>query len=473
MNSPTTGGGVFSLSTYWVPSVAFAGLVLRYMPCSIWGYLKRLFTFDGGDKLIEFQSRVREFEEERRRLENVNRELTEENRGLKTENAKLSGLLQKANEEYKRLQNQLQQARDGTAATQRSLEKEKQEAAKAKAAHQEDVNALKRQLEVKKSEIAGAKNDLQRSQAKLDDVTALLETRSRELKSAQVFLTTADTHSGAEVISLIDALNAEILQTCAFIADSFEFARKPEHATEIKEGCTRISELMGPTMTHLLSTIQHGADPLLVQVALQGATAEFSRWIIMTWDFDGLQAEQPLAEIYHDVRSSETQAISGRWRALTRAHAQKVSLQQDDVHSTMVTHISDTLVVTMVAAGCTKNYADVYREFTQKFGERVSNIVKMAVRLNKVMGEEVTSADLWPTHGAAGDKFDSAAMEDFESQVEDQTEKPVLCTTALGLYRSEKVGVGDAFEFKNAVLKKAKVALESIADGLDREDATP
>ena len=46
-------------------------------------------------------------------------------------------------------------------------------------------------------------------------------------------------------------------------------------------------------------------------------------------------------------------------------------------------------------------------------GEQVPHIVKIAIRLNKVMGEEVLSADLWPTVATVGKEFDSATMEDF------------------------------------------------------------
>lgn len=165
---------------------------------------------------------------------------------------------------------------------------------------------------------------------------------------------------------------------------------------------------------------------------------------------------------------TESQAVSGRWRALTRSHAQKVALQETDVHSTMVAHISDTLVVVMIAAGCTKNYEDVYRDFTMKFGERVSNIVRMATRLNRAMGEEVTSADLWPTHAAAGERFDTESMKDFDEGSGAQS-GVVLCTTALGLQRSEKVGNGEGAENRMFTLAKPKVALEAIADGMERE----
>ena len=163
--------------------------------------------------------------------------------------------------------------------------------------------------------------------------------------------------------------------------------------------------------------------------------------------------------------------MGGRWRALTRAHAQKVAQQEGDLHATMVAHISDTLVIILVAAGCTKSYEEAYRTFTQKFGERISNIVKMASRLNKAIGEEVTSADLWPTNAISGDKFDGAALDNFETHGEDPEGKTILCTTALGLQRSEKVVQGDVVEFKTTTLLKPKVALESIADALDRDEA--
>lgn len=163
--------------------------------------------------------------------------------------------------------------------------------------------------------------------------------------------------------------------------------------------------------------------------------------------------------------------MGGRWRALTRAHAQKVALQETDLHATMVAHISDTLVIILVAAGITKSCDEAYRMFTQKFGERISNIVKMASRLNKAIGEEVTSADLWPTNATSGDRFDTATMDNFEAQGEGSEGKTILCTTALGLQRSEKVVQDNVVVFKTTSLLKPKVALESVATELQQDEA--
>ncbi|KAG2153165.1 hypothetical protein DEU56DRAFT_726859 [Suillus clintonianus] len=423
------------------------------------------------ERLLELKKKWEEeerkcisLEDKLKKLEQEQQVSAQEKGGLKTEIIRLTSALKKATKDADEIQVRLLQE-------QREREKVQQERSKLQDAYQklqQDLNSYQQQLQMRETEKKALRNELQALQTKFNDQTTLLDDRTRELRGAQAFLSKADTLSGAEVIRLIDELNQEIMQTAAFISDSFDFARKPEHIDEIKEASARTSELIGPAMTSLLGTVQHGEDPLLIQIALQAATVEFSRWIIMTWDFDGLQAEQPIAEIYNDVRETESQAVSGRWRALTRSHAQKVALQEADVHATMVAHISDTLVILMIAAGCTKNYEDAYREFTMKFGERVSNIVRMAARLNKAMGEEVTSADLWPTHAAAGEKFDTDTMKDFDEGSGAQS-GVVLCTTALGLQRSEKVGHGESAVVKTITLAKPKVALEAIADGMDRE----
>lgn len=482
----------FTPSRYWVVPIAFAGLpwvLWRVMPILPPGLTR-------GVKALLVGGRSKEEEEKEkarvRKLEESLKGTTEENRKLRGEVDQLRASQQKAVDESATLTQSLKRVQGEKTATQQSLRREQDEKGKALSQNQRltaELDGVRRQLESKNVELNNLQSELQHSQTKHEELTTLLEARTRELKGAQVYLTKADTLSGAEVIALIDALNVEILQTSAFISDSFDFARQATHADEIKDASTRISELMGSSLTNLLSTVLHSEDPLLVQIALQGATVEFARWIVMTWDFDGLQAEQPLAEIYNDIRetgefphlhritytddSIEPQAVGGRWRALTRAHAQKVALQEADLHATMVAHISDTLVLIIVTAGCTKSYEEAYRTFTQKFGERISNIVKMASRLNKAMGEEVTSADLWPTNATSGEKFDGASLDNFETHAEDSEGKTILCTTALGLQRSEKVVQGNLVEFKTTTLLKPKVALESIADALERDEVLP
>lgn len=297
---------VFTPSKYWVFPVAFAGLpwvFWRYVP-----FLRAMFKNLFRSKAVEEREKARE--ERIRQLQDLHQGATEENRKFKEDLAQVKAALQKTLDESKTLKESLKRAQEDKTATQQSLRREEDDKAKALSQNQRlsaDLNSVRRQLETKDVELKNVRNELNHSQTKRDELTTLLDARTKELKGAQVYLTKADTLSGAEVIALVDALNVEILQTSAFISDSFDFAREPAHADEIKEAGTKISELMGTTLTHLLGTIVHSEDPLLVQIALQGATVEFARWIIMTWDFDGLQAEQPLAEIYNDIR--ETGAV--------------------------------------------------------------------------------------------------------------------------------------------------------------------
>ncbi|OJA20124.1 hypothetical protein AZE42_04097 [Rhizopogon vesiculosus] len=485
MNSSTYG---FLPSKFFTVPIALSatGLMCFYLrrPRAFFIWLKSLRLFHdnkGEERLLELKKKCEEEERKRESLEDKLKKLeleqqasAQEKAELKTEISRLTTALKKTSKEADETQVKLRQEQAEKVNLQQERSKLQdtcQKLQKELSSYQLQLSSYQQQLLVRDNEKKTLRNEMLALQAKFNDQTTLLNDRTRELQGAQAFLSKADTLSGAEVIRLVDELNQEIMQTAAFISDSFDFARRPEHQAEMKEASSRTSELIGPTITSLLSAVQHGEDPLLIQVALQAATVEFSRWIIMTWDFDGLQAEQPLAEIYGDVRETESQAISGRWRALTRSHAQKVALQESDLHSTMVAHISDTLVVVMIAAGCTKNHEETYREFTMKFGERVSNIVRMAVRLNRAMGEEVTSADLWPTHAAAGEKFDTESMKDFDEGSGAQS-GVVLCTTALGLQRSEKVGNGESAEYKTMTLAKPRVALEAIADGMEREETS-
>jgi hypothetical protein len=259
------------------------------------------------ERLLEWKKKWEEEEKKRisvedklKKLELEHQVWAQDKSVMKTENTRLTNILKKASKEADETQVRLLQE-------QSEKEKVQQERSKLQEAHQklqQDLSSHQQLLLIRETEKRALKNELQALQTKFNDQTTLLNDRTRELRGAQAFLSTADTLSGAEVIRLVDELNQEIMQTAAFISDSFDFARKPEHRDEIKEASARTSELIGPAMTSLLGTVQHGEDPLLIQIALQAATVEFSRWIIMTWDFDGLQAEQPLAEIKgHDRKS--------------------------------------------------------------------------------------------------------------------------------------------------------------------------
>jgi len=310
--------------TYWflpsklvaLPIALSAPLAFMWfrIPPAFFIRLKSLRPFrdiKGEERLFELKNKCEE--EERKRisvedkLKKVEEASAQEKDQLETEISRLKTTLTRTSKEADETQVKLRQEQAERKIVQQErskLQETYQKLQKDLSSYELQLTSYQQQLLVRENEKKTARNELLALQAKFNDQSTLLNDRTRELQGAQAFLSKADTLSGAEVIRLVEELNQEIMQTAAFISDSFDFVRKPEHVDEMKEASARTSELIGTTMTSLLGTVQHGEDPLLIQVALQAATVEFSRWIIMTWDFDGLQAEQPLAEIYNDVRET-------------------------------------------------------------------------------------------------------------------------------------------------------------------------
>ena len=81
-------------------------------------------------------------------------------------------------------------------------------------------DGLTQLLEQRETELQIVTNELVQTQTKYTETSALLDTRTSELKGAQAFLTKADSVAGADVVRMVEELDAEILQTTA---DHFVF----------------------------------------------------------------------------------------------------------------------------------------------------------------------------------------------------------------------------------------------------------
>lgn len=144
----------------------------------------------------------------------------------------------------------------------------------------------------------------------------LLEARTKELRGAEAFLTKADALSGADVISMLNALNSEIYQTAALVAESFQFQPKKQKDEEggglmvteedgevdLAEVYTSATDILGSRMVELLRSSEHHEDPTLVQIAFQAGMSAYSNWILSAWDFEDPDDERLLGEIYGRLR---------------------------------------------------------------------------------------------------------------------------------------------------------------------------
>jgi hypothetical protein len=169
---------------------------------------------------------------------------------------------------------------------------------------QGEMDDTKKQLDRREMEMRIANTELEHIKVKHSQTTALLETRTAELKGAQAFLTKADSTAGADVVRMVEGLDAEILQTAAFMADHFVFEEKQNMTDEVQEAVNRIAELLGPKIVDLLGTTEHANDPTLIQLACQATTIAFCRWTILSWDFDEPDYDQFLQHIYMTVQQA-------------------------------------------------------------------------------------------------------------------------------------------------------------------------
>jgi len=271
-------------------------------------------------------------------------------------------------------------------------------------------------------------------------------------------------------VRMVEGLDAEILQTAAFMADHFAFEERQDVTEEIQGAIDRLVGLLGPNIVDLLGRTEHANDPTLIQLACQATTATYCRWIILSWDFDDPHFDDFLKHIYMTVQHAEDQAISGRWRALTRTHVQSMLHGDSDVSLDLVPHIADTLVDVLLVAGLKSTHEQIHEVVMSTFGEKLTIVVRAALALNWVIGKDITSADLEPITVLWETEFDPALMEDVNGSDSGGGLKVgvehVLCTTDLGLQRVVKSKEEGEPVWQTNMLLKPKVALESMIEGL-------
>jgi hypothetical protein len=137
-------------------------------------------------------------------------------------------------------------------------------------------------------QLQGLKDEYLQSMNRQAEMSRLLETRTLELKGAQTFLTTVDSHSGNDVIGMVERLNTEIFQTAAFMADSFgdDYISDSQDASEdVMELLEWAKSMFGDKMVQLLRSSDHNEDPILIQNALQASMVNWSCQVISSWCF--------------------------------------------------------------------------------------------------------------------------------------------------------------------------------------------
>lgn len=331
--------------------------------------------------------------------------------------------------------------------------------------------SLGEQVAQKGEEAEHLKDESRHIKEKYEQTLSLLDSRTKELRSAEVFLTKADSLSGADIISMLNSLNSEIYQTAALVAESYDFLPKteisePDQDMTRMETDLRITHIIGSRMVELLKSTHHHEDPTLLQIAFQVGMAAYSNKMISAWDFDDPAGERLLGWTYRRLRSQEEQTISGRWRALTRAYVR----QTDSGRAS--TCFVDALVNILITAGAHEKRKELQDLVTSRYSQRINLIVKNVQAVRKAIGEDITSCDFTLLFVEQDKPYDPSQMEDsFGQGILPDSKNPVLCTTDLGLSRSAKMP-GKVDEYQQTVMLRPKIVLRSGMDEMLAQDLT-
>lgn len=172
----------------------------------------------------------------------------------------------------------------------------------------EQADVFHRKLEKRISRMEAAEDENIRTSKERD---ALLEVRTKELSAAQQFLTTTDSCSGSDVISMVQHLNAEINQASAYMADLVEDLPKEQSTRLAWEACfpeTNAREFvelnLGPDLVSFLQqkgpTIRQNTFPL--QIGLQALLAGWAEYNVSL--LCGGEAGGVLKFLYKNIRTS-------------------------------------------------------------------------------------------------------------------------------------------------------------------------
>lgn len=139
------------------------------------------------------------------------------------------------------------------------------------------------------NQLAALSIQLQGAETQHQQTLRLLEAKTSALKGAQAFLTTEDSLSGADVIGMVDTLNAEILQIAAFMADRLaDIDRDLDAATETEKEAHEIAvQSSGEHMVRILESRavqpKPDDDSMELQIALQFCLVYSCNSIIDSW----------------------------------------------------------------------------------------------------------------------------------------------------------------------------------------------
>ncbi|KAI0738325.1 hypothetical protein C8Q80DRAFT_1113917 [Daedaleopsis nitida] len=282
------------------------------------------------------------------------------------------------------------------------------------------------------------------------------------------------------VLHMVRTLNFEISEVASQVTNAFRVAEPPDPERAM-QSFERACEAVGPVMAELLESIHHQDDPILIDIALKADMVGFAAEIASAWDLQH-QSKSVFTGVYKQMRRSESQLACAQWRAHARKYSKQRLYNGRDLAEGFAHQLAERIADLLAVAGGAVTADEVHAGYLQ----HLETIVRTALDLQRVIGEEVVSCDYEVLVVRIDEVYDAEQMEDIYNG-EIASPGPVgivprvLSTADLGLRRSRRVDVdegGDAGEdgVVTTMLLRPKVVLDTIVYELglvDEEDASP
>ncbi|KAH9917818.1 uncharacterized protein B0H18DRAFT_1033174 [Fomitopsis serialis] len=324
-------------------------------------------------------------------------------------------------------------------------------------------------------------------------------------RSMDIFMTKTDNWSGAQVIQAVEDLNAEINQFAASATETCAFAKRLKARSPPPTSDTgplqdeESAPWLGAAFAHALSSRDHTQDPILVQLALQASIATCcARSLSLFCVGFPSKLDALLSRVLTHMQSSEPQATSARWRALTHRSIRMLypGLEEYAITELVATMLKwSSTVFALAGSSPTTEPSPALVPSTQ-----LRRIAEAVYRLARVTREEILSTSFEVVLVESGETFDEGSMSnkmrDYEEFIADDAASvhsyssgksggaraggantgKVLCTTELGLRcmtrkskRASTASDDNAEEpFDNRILLLPKVVLNSALEAIDR-----
>ncbi|KAK0212137.1 hypothetical protein DFS33DRAFT_1376631 [Desarmillaria ectypa] len=301
------------------------------------------------------------------------------------------------------------------------------------------------------------KAELNSRNLELKSLQYLLDVRTRELQVARTYLDTVDLVSGEDIVSMAEALNAEIFQVAAYMADSSMFSAKCRLA-ETEE----ITPWLGADLVEILRSGKDAEGRAhAVQVGLQASLARSCMATIGMWHPDS-KIDESLRQLYAKIQKTSLVSVAARWRVMTRSKS-KYSTQEEAEKSYIPWMVRRAILVLLLAgwdSDGTKTWDACVGTIMEKYGRRIRDVVKLMMRLDRAISESVVSKDIIICIAASGNQYDPGSMENADGPDEKvQASDRVICTSDLGLKVTE--ASDDGTSEGDTYLLKPKVVLRS------------